>query len=143
MLEIMTVDRAYWRDASNPRSESPFQQRRRSLATTFRGDLNSAGHLRVLERESAFLPDHVAGELCRDWASRDRRKRLRVITIRLLCEFARVALTALRGAREITGSKRERKKRQRKKTDQKRKCCAERVRFARVPEKHREPDRIV
>ena len=80
MLEIMTVDRAYWRDTTNPRSESPFQQRRGSLAAAFRGDLNSVGRFRVFERESAFLLDRVAGELCRDWASRDRRKRLRVIT---------------------------------------------------------------
>ncbi len=80
MLEIMAVDRAYWRDTANSRSESPFQQRRGFLAATLRGDLNSIGRLRVFEPESALLVDRVAGQLRRDRALRDRRKRLRVIT---------------------------------------------------------------
>ncbi len=105
MLEIMTVDRAYWCDATHARSESPFQQCRGSLAATFHGDFDSVGGFRVFEPESVFLPDRMAGKLCSDGALRNRRKRLRVITRRLLREFARVALTALLRPNEIVSSK--------------------------------------
>jgi hypothetical protein len=109
MLEIMTVDRTYRCDTPHARSESPFQKRRGSLAATLYGDFDSVGRLRVFEPESVFLPDRMAGELCRDGASRNRRKCFRVITAGLLYEFARVALPALLRPNEIVSSKRDRR----------------------------------